>query len=103
MKLSLLISLLLFTMFMAPARANQCLKAINLLSEHINVPKKLLLQIAKVESGFGPHKTPWPWSIHIQGKSYYFRSEKAASLYIKQLLAMGIKNVDVRCHQINYC
>lgn len=82
--------------------ANQCLSAINLLPERINIPKKLLIQIAKVESGFGPQRMPWPWSIQVQGKSYYFRNEDAAALYINRLLALGIKNFDVGCHQINY-
>ena len=82
--------------------ANQCLKAINLIKDQTNVPKLLLLKIAKVESGIGRQKTPWPWAIQVQGMSYYFRSEKAASIYIKELLALGIKNFDVGCLQINY-
>jgi len=102
LKYSAFISVLIYLMSVTSLKANQCLKAINLLSERIDVPKKLLLQIAKVESGFGPHRAPWPWSIHIQGNSYYFKTEKAASIYIKQLLALGIKNFDVGCHQINY-
>lgn len=102
MKFSIFISVLIYLMSVAPLKANQCLNAINLLSERIDVPKSLLLQIAKIESGFGPHRAPWPWSIHIQGKSYYFKTEKAASSYIKQLLALGIKNFDVGCMQINF-
>lgn len=102
LKYSALLSLLVYLMSVAPLKATQCLKAINLLSERIDVPKKLLLQIAKIESGFGSQRMPWPWSIHIQGKSYYFKTEKAASIYIKQLLALDIKNFDVGCMQINY-
>lgn len=102
MRYPFVITMIVFLTFMAPAKANLCLKAIDLLSDQINVPKKLLLQIAKVESGFGPHRAPWPWSIHIQGKSYYFKKQSAAALYIKHLLALGIENFDVGCCQINY-
>lgn len=82
--------------------ANQCLKAIDLIAERSVVPVKLLLQVAKVESGFGPQKMPWPWAIQVQGKSYYFKNHSAATLYIKQLLALGVENFDVGCFQINW-
>lgn len=102
MKLSALITVLIYLILPVPGQSNQCLKAIDLTADRMNVPKKLLTKIAKVESGFGPHRAPWPWSIHIQGKSYYFKNQSAAALYIKQLLALGIKNFDVGCMQINY-
>lgn len=82
--------------------ANQCLKSINLLKDRTTVPKALLLKIAKVESGIGRQKTPWPWAIQVQGKSYYFKNQLAATLYIKQLLLLGIENFDVGCFQINW-
>lgn len=82
--------------------ANQCLKAINLIKDQTNVPKLLLLKVAKIESGIGRQKTPWPWSIQVQGKSYYFKNKLAATLYIKQLLLLGIENFDVGCFQINW-
>ena len=97
-----MISFLFYLLLTASGQSNPCLKAIDLLSERMNVPKTLLTQIAKVESGIGSQRMPWPWSIHVQGKSYYFRTERLASLYIKQLLALGIENFDVGCLQINF-
>ncbi len=84
------------------AHSNQCLKAIDLMADKTIVPLNLLLQVAKVESGFGLHKMPWPWAIQVQDKSYYFKNQIAANLYIKQLLSLGIENFDVGCFQINW-
>lgn len=104
MRYSSIVGVLTFSMALScnQTQANQCLKAIDLLGKSTQVPSSLLHSIAKVESGFGPHKEPWPWAIQVQGRSYYFRTEKAAARYIKQLLAIGIENFDVGCGQINY-
>ncbi len=100
---NIIILRVVFLAILAPQlHANQCLKAINLIKDQTNVPKLLLLKVAKVESGFGLHKTPWPWAIQVQGKSYYFKTQSAATLYIKQLLALRIENFDVGCFQINW-
>ena len=102
MKILRIIGAVYSFIFINQGYANQCLKAIDLIADKTIVPVNLLLQVAKVESGYGPHKTPWPWAIQVQGKSYYFKTQSAANLYIKQLLSLGIENFDVGCFQVNW-
>ena len=97
-----IIAIIFSFFFVNQGYANQCLKAINLMADKTIVPLNLLLQVAKVESGYGAHKIPWPWAIQVQGKSYYFKTQSAAYLYIKHLLSLGIENFDVGCFQINW-
>lgn len=102
MKITKYIWVVFLTVSAPKLHANQCMKAINLIKDQAYVSKFLLLKIAKVESGIGHQKTPWPWAIQVQGKSYYFKKQLAATLYIKQLLLLGIENFDVGCFQINW-
>lgn len=102
MKIMKIIGGVFLTISAPQLQANQCLKAIDLVKNQTTVPKLILLKIAKVESGVGLHKTPWPWAIQIQGKSYYFKNRSAAQIYIQKLLSLGIENFDVGCFQINW-
>ena len=81
---------------------NLCMKAIEEVSSRMGVSDDLMLKIAKVESGLGSTKTPWPWTIQVQGRSYYFKNKEAMVAYCKSLLRQGIENFDMGCFQINW-
>ena len=68
-----------------------------------HIPKKLLSAIARVESGRRIDKKikPWPWSINVEGKSFFFRTKKEAIRAVKRYQKKGIRNIDVGCMQIN--
>ena len=87
--------------------ANPCLDAIQRIEDQQGIPKLLMNAIAVIESGrVHPNdKTkkmePWPWTINVNGKGYYFETKTAALSKVRQCLREGIKNIDVGCMQIN--
>lgn len=86
----------------AQATSNPCLKAIYTVAEPLGVSASLLQKIARTESGYGQDRQPWPWTINVRGKDYYFKDQASALTYIDQLLEAGIESFDVGCFQINW-
>lgn len=66
------------------------------------VPNGLLPAIARAESGGGPRRSAWPWTLNVQGQGAYFPTREAALTRLREVLASGIRNVDVGCMQINF-
>ncbi len=69
------------------------------------IPSDILHSISLQESGRRHEKLdkiiPWPWSVNVEGKGYYFNSKNAAASFIKQQMLFGKKSIDVGCMQIN--
>ena len=67
------------------------------------VPEQILLAITRVETGrsngHGPE--PWPWTINVAGKGYWFESPEQAVAFAENSMAGGDLSVDVGCFQIN--
>ena len=69
------------------------------------IPSHLLSAIASHESG-RYHKgleimLPWPWTINVEGKGYYFDSKREAIAAVKKHMAAGRKSIDIGCMQVN--
>ena len=70
-----------------------------------SIPTHLLAAIATTESGRF-HKglgmaVPWPWTINVEGKGYYFNSKAEAIAQVQNLRARGHESIDVGCMQVN--
>jgi len=68
------------------------------------VPPAVLYALALTESGVRLKQglRPWPWTLNIAGKGYYFRNRQAACVALVQAIARhGAKRVDVGLGQIN--
>lgn len=94
------------TAFAAKNDYLHCTKAINFYEERYKLPRNLLHSIATVESGRwnAEHKRvlPWPWTLNVAGKAYYFSTKQEAVDFLKSVLERGIEQVDVGCAQINW-
>ncbi len=70
-----------------------------------SIPTHLLAAIATTESGrYHPGlgmSVPWPWTINVEGKGYYFNSKAEAMAEAKRLLGKGSRSIDVGCMQVN--
>lgn len=69
------------------------------------IPVHLLAAISSTESG-RYHKglgmsLPWPWTINVEGKGYFFDTKAEAVTAVKQLQERGFKSIDVGCMQVN--
>lgn len=85
--------------------AEMCITAANKAEKDFGVKQNLLQTIAMVESGRWNAKqgkrTAWPWTVHANGKGYYFKSKAEAVAAVKAMQKKGINNIDVGCMQIN--
>jgi hypothetical protein len=69
------------------------------------IPTHLLAAIATTESGRW-HKglgmnVPWPWTINVEGKGYYFNSKAEAIAQTQRYIREGRQSIDVGCMQVN--
>lgn len=70
-----------------------------------SIPNHLVKAISTQESG-RQHKanskaTPWPWTINVSGKGYFFPTKRSAVRAVQSLQARGVAMIDVGCMQIN--
>ncbi|MFO0390011.1 MAG: transglycosylase SLT domain-containing protein [Alphaproteobacteria bacterium] len=85
--------------------AKLCTKYISRYERQYGIPTHLLAAISTTESG-RYHKglkisIPWPWTINVEGKGYYFDTKQEAIAAVKQHRARGAKSIDVGCMQVN--
>lgn len=95
-----------------PAHADRKLEGAHLCTKYFpkaeryhNIPTHWLAAIASTESGRYHKKLnlmlPWPWTINVNGKGYYFNSKGEAIDKIEEYRAKGVTNIDVGCMQVN--
>jgi hypothetical protein len=85
--------------------ARQCTQYFPVEEKKNNIPTHLLAAIATTESG-RYHKglgmsVPWPWTINVEGKGYYFNSKAEAIAQTQNFIASGRQSIDVGCMQVN--
>src|SRR5471032_3062652 len=69
------------------------------------IPTHLLSAIASTESGRYHDglkiKVPWPWTINVEGKGYFFDNKDQAVAAVRKFKAQGAQSIDVGCMQVN--
>jgi len=82
-----------------------CDGAIRAAEASLRLPRLLLSSIALVESGRPDPQTgrtqPWPWTINVAGKGYFFETKAQAIEATRQAQASGVQSIDVGCLQVN--
>lgn len=70
-----------------------------------NIPTHLLAAISTTESGRWHQglgmAVPWPWTINVDGKGYYFDNKAQAIAQTRNFMAQGHESIDVGCMQVN--
>lgn len=84
--------------------AARCRAAAEAAARRHGVPPALLEAIALVESGRrgGGGVEPWPWTLNIAGRGFWFESRAEALARVRAELAAGRRSVDLGCFQINF-
>ncbi len=90
----------------ALSTASMCLEAIRSVEQRVRwLPEGLLHAIALTESAYRPPEAatvvPWPWTINSPKGSFYLDSRREAVAKVEELRAMGVRNIDVGCMQVN--
>ncbi len=69
------------------------------------IPRQLLAAVALAESGRWDKARgaifAWPWTVTAGGKGRFFDTKAAAIAEVRRLRALGVRNIDVGCMQIN--
>ncbi len=68
-------------------------------ADEYQVPPRLLFAIALTESA--RHGAPWPWTLNVGGRPYYFASRAEAESALRRWLAKS-KHPDVGLMEINW-
>ena len=61
---------------------------------------RAIASIAMNESQYGGY--PWPWTLNIEGKSYYFKSKEQAYEALKKAVNAGRISIDIGICQVNW-
>lgn len=85
--------------------ARLCTQHFPIQERNNNIPTHLLAAIATTESGRYHKKlgmnVPWPWTINVEGKGYFFQSKSEAIAQTRNFLSKGYNSIDVGCMQVN--
>lgn len=68
------------------------------------VPKDVLLALTRTETGRsrGGKLQPWPWTVNLQGKGYWFATKTEALAFATLHHDAGARSFDVGCFQVNF-
>jgi hypothetical protein len=68
------------------------------------VPLDVLRTISLVETGRRSNRSlkPWPWTVNLEGKGYWFDTRAEAVAFSESALRKGARSFDVGCFQLNY-
>ena len=78
-----------------------CGKYIETVAQETNVPPEVIWAVARSESNLG-HLGPWPWTVNIHGKGYYFKSKKEMIGFLhKKTKKKRFLSIDIGCMQLN--
>lgn len=85
--------------------AKQCTQYFPIKERQYGIPVHLLAAISSIETG-RYHKglgmaLPWPWTINVEGKGYFFSSKAEAIAETNRHLKMGKRSIDIGCMQVN--
>ena len=70
-------------------------------AEHA-VPERLVLAIARVETGRGDGaQHGWPWAVNAEGTGRWFATRDEAVAFARARLAAGADQIDLGCFQLN--
>ncbi len=69
-----------------------------------NMPADALYAITLSETGRsrGGKLRPWPWTVNMEGKGFWFDTREEALAYVTERYNAGARSFDVGCFQINY-
>ena len=85
--------------------ARQCTQQFPIQEAANGIPTHLLAAISSTESGRWHDKLglalPWPWTINVEGKGYYFDSKAEAIAKTAAFIRGGATSIDVGCMQVN--
>lgn len=102
MKYISLIQLIIVFLMSSNAQANHIPAFYHMYSKKHNVPVEVFFSVIKTESGrsFNGRFLPWPWTLNVNHKPYYYKSQKEAVAALRQFLTNPKNTIAVGLGQI---
>ena len=70
------------------------------------IPYTILYAIALAESGRGLNgdriRRPWPWTLNVAGRGYFYPSREAAWDALNSFITRGERSIDIGLMQVNW-
>lgn len=79
-----------------------CDEAASWAAKETGVPLVVLQALTRAETGRIETGDPWPWTVNLAGKGYWFASESEAQQFAGAQIDGGATNIDIGCFQLNY-
>ena len=88
----------------AKGTANLCNAAAITAANITAMPPDVLLALTLVETGRNRDGSfdPWPWTVNMEGKGYWFSTREEAVDFVTKRYSTGSRSFDVGCFQINH-
>ena len=73
-------------------------------ARNAEIPPDVLLALTLVETGRSKAGkfAPWPWTVNMEGKGYWFGTRVEAIEFVTESYTNGARSFDVGCFQINH-
>ncbi len=86
------------------ATAAICDQAAEIAGRETGVPADVLRALTRTETGrrLAGATRPWPWTVNMEGKGFWFDSPAEALAYAEARRAAGSRSFDMGCFQVNY-
>lgn len=81
-----------------------CRAAAQTAADQYGIPRQIMAAITEVETRrkVDGVSGPWPWTLNIEGKGYWFETRDEALAGAQAALERGQISVDLGCFQLNY-
>lgn len=89
------------------SRANESVPAgYRMIAAEHGIPQSVLFAVALTESGKQTGQAgalrPWPWTLNVAGRGYFFDSRQAAWQALTAYLKEGKRSIDIGLMQVNW-
>ncbi len=88
----------------AKGEAELCNAAAISAANNAAIPPNVLRALTLVETGRNRSGSfdPWPWTVNMEGKGYWFDTRAEALDFVTRSHAAGARSFDVGCFQVNH-
>ena len=77
-----------------------------LVASHYDIPAEVLYAVGLTESARQVDSTgtvrPWPWTLNVQGKGFFYASREQVQRALEGFLDVGFESIDIGLMQVNW-
>ncbi len=88
----------------AASESDLCVAAAINAATQASIPTEVLRSLSLTETGRSRDGefAPWPWTVNMEGKGYWFDTRTEAVAFVTEAYEAGARSFDIGCFQINH-